>query len=265
MPRSILIPLPSYGFGPTESAVPWKKLRAAGHATVFATPEGKPATADRRMVTGQELPWFFRASLRAEPAAVRCYSEMAASAEFLNPLPYARIEPEKHDALLLPGGHDKGMREYLESPVLQKCVAHFFDQTKPVGAICHGTLLAARSLSASPDPARAGQVALGRKTTGLTRNQEWVAYQLTRAWLGDYYRTYEQYMADELVSRLRSPADYFRAPGYPIPLRRDSDAHPGSGFTVRDGHYLSARWPGDAHRFGLEFVRLIEEASRAAV
>jgi hypothetical protein len=31
------------------------------------------------------------------------------------------------------------------------------------------------------------------------------------------------------------------------------------GFTVRDGHYLSARWPGDAHRFASEFAAMIAE------
>jgi hypothetical protein len=29
------------------------------------------------------------------------------------------------------------------------------------------------------------------------------------------------------------------------------------GFTVRDGEYLSARWPGDAHRFAAEFAAMI--------
>jgi hypothetical protein len=32
-------------------------------------------------------------------------------------------------------------------------------------------------------------------------------------------------------------------------LRRDSDTDPSAGFVVRDGNYISARWPGDAHRF----------------
>jgi hypothetical protein len=27
--------------------------------------------------------------------------------------------------------------------------------------------------------------------------------------------------------------------------------------TVRDGYYLSARWPGDAHRFASEFAAMI--------
>ena len=31
------------------------------------------------------------------------------------------------------------------------------------------------------------------------------------------------------------------------------------GFTVRDGQYLSARWPGDAHRFAVEFWGMVIE------
>lgn len=254
----ILIPLPHYGFDPTESSIPWKKLVLAGHRIVFATPDGKPASADIRMVTGQDLPLLLRSSLMAQPEAVATYREMAASTEFQNPISYDQIHPEEFDALLLPGGHDKGMRNYLESPVLQRSVAYFFDHDLPVGAICHGTLLAARTRSESPE--RLGKSVLwGRKTTGLTHNQELVAFNLTRAWLGDYYRTYEIPMADELISNLRQASDYSAGPGTPIPLKRDSDANLRPGFTVRDGHYLSARWPGDAHKFGIEFVQMIEE------
>lgn len=250
---TVLIPLPHYGFDPTEAAVPWKKLIAAGHSTVFATPAGKPASADACMVTGERLPAFLRGTLRAEPEAVSFYREMEASPPFQNPISYADIRPGSFGALLLPGGHDKGMREYLESPLLQAAVAHFFDQGKPVAAICHGTLLAARARSE-----RTGQSVLrGRKTTGLTRNQEKVAYWLTRAWLGDYYRTYPTYMADELVCNLAAPTDYSRGPGFPIPFGRDSDKNLKPGFTVRDGNYLSARWPGDAYKFAREFVLLL--------
>ena len=153
------------------------------------------------------------------------------------------------------GGHDKGMRVYLESAALHKAVAYFFDNNKPVAAICHGTLLAARSISSLTGKS----VLYGRKTTGLTRNQEWVAYQLTRAWLGDYYRTYATPMAEELISFLRSSSDYDAGPGTPIPMGRDSDKNLKPGFTVRDGFYLSARWPGDAHKFGNEFVQMLQE------
>ncbi len=43
----------------------------------------------------------------------------------------------------------------------------------------------------------------------------------------------------------------------PLPLKRDSLEHPEHGFCVRDGNYLSARWPGDAHRFALELVAML--------
>lgn len=255
--KTVLIPLPSYGFDPTESAVPWSKLVKAGHRIVFATPDGQPAAADRRMLTGQDLPRILKKSLMAEPEAIALYERMRASPEFQRPITYAQIQPEAYDLLLLPGGHDKGMRVYLESAELQRAVAWFFDHDQPVAAICHGTLLAARTTSLE-DPVRRGKSVLwGRKTTGLTRNQEMVAYWLTRSRLGDYYRTYAVPMADELKSRLRSPRDYAAGPGWPIPMSRDSDARLCHGFVVRDGNYLSARWPGDAHRFGEAAVALL--------
>ncbi len=258
-PRTILMPLPSYGFDPTESSIPWKKLVTAGHRVVFATPAGAPAEADRRMLTGEGLPALFRRSLMATPEAAALYGEMSASEGFSRPVSYEQIRSGEHDALVLPGGHDKGMRVYLESPVLRGKVAWFFDHDRPVGAICHGTLLAGRAQSG--EVSRAGKSVLwGRRTTGLTRRQEMIAYYITRSRLGDYYRTYPVPMADELISFLRDPGDYSPGPGYPIPLRRDSDRNLAPGFTVRDGLYLSARWPGDAHRFAADFLGILAEA-----
>ena len=253
MAPKILIPLPQYGFDPTEAAVPWSRLVLTGCRPVFATPNGKPAEADRRMLTGIDLPALFRKTLMAQPEAVALYGKMAASEEFKTPLSYDQIHGSEFDALLLPGGHDKGMRPYLENSVLQEQVAQFFENNKPVGAICHGTLLAARSQSALTGHS----VLWGRKTTGLTRNQEIIAYFITRFSLGNYYRTYETPMADDLVSHLKSPEDFDPGPGWPIPLTRDSEKNLKVGFTVRDGNYLSARWPGDAFKFAAEFVNLL--------
>jgi putative intracellular protease/amidase len=257
MSKTVLMPLPNYGFDPTESAVPWRALVRAGHRIVFATPDGERAQADARMVTGRDLPRLLRKSLMARADDIAVYHEMEESDAFGRPIEYEKIQPDEYDALVLTGGHDKGMRPYLESPVLHLVVAHFFDRNKPVGAICHGTLLAARSQSI--DPAGRGRSVLwGRRTTGLTRNQEMAAYWLTRATLGDYYRTYEMPMMDDLVSHLRSPTDYTPGPGRPVPMVRDTEENP-NGFTVRDGNYVSARWPGDAHAFAREIVEMLSE------
>jgi len=256
----ILIPLPRYGFDPTEAGVPWTFLRAAGHDTTFATPDGQPAQADRRMVTGEGLGVLSR-TLRADANGRRAYEEMAASEAFTHPVSYEAIG-ECFDALLLPGGHDKGMREYLDSPILQATIAAFFQADRPVAAICHGTLLVARSLR--PDTGKS--VLFGRRTTGLTRGQELTAFWLTRSWLGDYYRTYPEKdvpgrrvtMEDDLRTHLARPEDFVRGPGWPIPSGRDTPTNLSAGFSVRDGNYLSARWPGDAHRFATDLVALLK-------
>jgi protease I len=63
---------------------------------------------------------------------------------------------------------------------------------------------------------------------------ELTAWRLTRLYLGDYYRTYATTVEDEVRSVLARSEDFIRGP---LPLRRDSAARLGVGFTVRDGHY----------------------------
>ena len=54
----ILFPLPDEDFDPTESAIPWAALTAAGHEVAFATPSGQPARADPRILSGKGFgPW----------------------------------------------------------------------------------------------------------------------------------------------------------------------------------------------------------------
>ena len=248
----ILMPLPARDFDPTETGVPWRILTERGHELVFATPTGEPGEADPLMVTGKGL-GPLAPFLRANADGRAAHAAMAASAAFRTPLPYAAIRAEDFDAILLPGGHAKGMRPYLESQVLQGHVAAFFASAKPVGAICHGVLLAARSKTP------AGKSVLhSRKTTALTRQMEMTAWRLTALHLGDYYRTYPVTVEDEVRAALKQPGDF--AVG-PPPLLRDSLAHPERGFTVRDQNYLSARWPGDAHRFAMEFDDLLRDTN----
>jgi protease I len=242
------MPIPSTDFDPTETGVPFAILEAAGHRVVMATPDGRPGAADPIMVTGKGL-GILAPVLRANADGRSAYEAMTARAAFLSPFRWDGIRADDFDALLLPGGHAKGMRPYLESPTLQAATAAFFAAGKPVAAICHGTLLAARSKAANGK-----SVLYGRKTTGLTRAQEMLAWRLTAAWMGDYYRTYPTPLETEVRSLLARPEDFETGPSSVL---RDSLAHLERGFTLRDGNYLSARWPGDAHRFGTEFVDLL--------
>lgn len=251
--HQIVMPLPSEGFDPTEVAVPWSILRKAGHRILIATPDGKIPRADPRMVTGEGLR-LFKDQLMADANGRRAYDELTDSGAFNAPLMWSDLIPEQNDALLLPGGHAQGMRPYLESPILQALVGRMFADQRPVAAICHGVVLAARSRF----PGSHRSVLYGRKTTALTRPQEMLAYHLTRGYLGTYYRTYpETTVEEEVISVLAAPEDFERGHGWVPPTTRDSPSNLDAGFIVRDGTYLSARWPGDAHLFGQTFARML--------
>ena len=243
----ILIPIPNTDFDPTEVAVPWKILRDAGHTFVFATPDGRPGSADPRMLTGKGL-GIFAPALTADDNGRKAYKELEENHEFQHPIAYGEIDTEGFQALLLPGGHAPGMKPYLESDILQSKVIEFFQQAKPVGAICHGVLLAARSCDG---PGRS--VLFGKKTTALLKRMELGAWTLS-GWLKSYYRTYPKTVEDEVKEALASPEDFVKGP---MSVTRDSLENLAAGFTVLDGRYLSARWPGDAHRFGIELAKLL--------
>lgn len=254
--KRILIPLPSYGFDPTEVAIPWKLLSQAGLEIVFATPAGLKASPDERMLRGNNL-GVWKSILQARQDAVDACVEMESSQAFCNPSKYDDVHESNFDALMLPGGHDKGVKEYLESEVLQSAVVDFFTAQKPVGAICHGVVLAARSIS--PETKRS--VIYDYKTTALLRSQELLGYNLTRLWLSDYYLTYpETTVEDEVKSVLSQQENFIKGPS---PLLRDSHNKLERGFFVRDRGYLSARWPGDAYNFSFEFVQMINGPSIA--
>ena len=244
----ILMPLPRRDYDPTETSVPWFELTQRGHQVCFATPDGTVAEADSRMVEGSGLgPW--KSLLRADANGRARHSAMIEDPTFKQPWSYQRAVSEHTDGLVLPGGHAPGMREYLESGAVQDIVKSAFERDIPIGAICHGVIVAARSKLES------GQsVLFGRKTTALTQSLELTGWILTAAWLGNYYRTYPETVQSEVTAVLADPTHF---EGGPLAIMRDSPNRLNRGFTVRDGNYLSARWPGDAHRFAVEYADML--------
>ena len=252
--KRILIPLPSYGFDPTEVAIPWKLISEKDIEIIFTTPEGKKGVADKLMLKGKKL-GIWKTILRAKKDAVDAYHQMEKSESFCNPLKYTDVQEKSFDAIILPGGHDKGVKKYLESIILQQLVVDFFKAKKTVGAICHGVVLAARSIDSNTNKS----VIHDYKTTALLKTQELLAYNLTKLWLNDYYLTYPgNTVEDEVKSVLIDPNNFIKGTS---PLLRDNLNHLERGFTVKDRNYLSARWPGDVYNFSLEFIKMVQDSS----
>jgi len=248
MLKKIVIPLPRQHFDPTEVAIPWKILTQNQVQVIFSTPDGKMPFCDERMLTGKGL-GVFGPLLKADKNARTTYDELLKYDGFINPLRWSDILNWEFDGLLLPGGHDKGMREYLESEALQKIVSIYFESERPVGAICHGTVLVARSKGKNGK-----SVLFGRKTTALLCSQEILAWALTFIWCNDYYRTYSITVEEEVKAALGDAADFIKGS---LPIFRDSPQKSNRGFALQDRNYISARWPGDAHAFANKFLEIL--------
>ena len=240
----VLMPLPDTDFDVTEVAVPWRLLRDAGHDIVFATERGGSApAADQRLLDG-----VIFGQLGAEPEPIAFYRQLIEDQAYRSPLAWGSLDVAAFDGLLLPGGHAPGMRQYLGSAVLQKQVAAFWATDRPVGAICHGVLVLARTT----DPATGRSVLGDRRTTCLPKYMERSAYLATAWRLGRYYRTYPAYVQDEVTAALDDPGQFERGPIELSKRGTADDDRP--AFVVEDGRYVSARWPGDAYLFAKRFL-----------
>ena len=250
--KKVLMPLPSYGFDPTEASIPWRQLTNEGYKVVFATPDKSYGQGDSLMITGKGL-GIWKTLLKAREDAVIAYNDMIASEEFKNPKSYSELCVEDYLGLILPGGHDKGMKEYLESHSLQKTVVEFFRKRKPIGAICHGLVLAARSIDTETNES----VIADYKVTSLLKSQEMLAYNITKFWLKDYYLTYPGLtVEDEVKSVLYKKENFLKGS---LPILRDSPEKIERGFTVKDRNFVSSRWPGDVYRFTSACIELFND------
>jgi putative intracellular protease/amidase len=120
------------------------------------------------------------------------YNTMAKSEEMQKPLSWSSPDftLDAFDLVLFPGGHDKAVRQIIDSTRVHELVLKLFPQTKKPGnkavaAICHGVMV----LSESKD--NNGESAIRNcTTTTLPAGMESGIYWATRAFLGDYYKTY---------------------------------------------------------------------------
>ena len=231
----IAVPLPDTDFDVTEVAVPFELWTEAGHEVVFLTEAGRAPACDPLLLSG-----VLFGQLGAEPEPKAFYEAMTRAPSFERPERWDALVPGSFDALHLSGGHAPGMRQYLGNAALASSVAAFAATEKPLSAICHGVLVLARAQRGDGK-----SVLFGKRTTCLPKYMERTAYYLTAWKLGRYYRTYDAYVEDEVKAALAKETDFVLGPR--ALTKRGTRTDDTAAFVVEDGHYVSARWPGDAY------------------
>jgi putative intracellular protease/amidase len=101
------------------------------------------------------------------------------------------------DLVFLPGGHEKSVRQIIDSKEVHRHLVDYFPKTrrqhddgsttpaKIVGAVCHGVMVLSEAKDAQGQSPIRDCV-----TTALPARFEQLAFWGTRAFLGDYYKTY---------------------------------------------------------------------------
>ena len=224
--KKAIIPIPDKDFDTTEVSITWKILKENKIDIIFATENGIVGETDPLLLTG-----VIFGQLGAKKDAIDAYHLMQKSNEFLHPIKYDEINPSDYDLLFLPGGHAKGMRQYLENKTLQNKIVDFFHLNKLVGSVCHGSLLLARSI----DEKTSKSIVHNYNFTGLTK---WK--------LDDYYKTYEAYLQDEVETFLANKSQFKTGFNSFIP------------FFVEDRNLLSARWPNDVKLLANKLVEKLK-------
>lgn len=237
----VLIPLPDNDFDTTEAAVSWKTFVDNGCEVTFATEHGRVAACDQRLLSSG---WFN--PLPAGPAAVAAYEEMISTDAFRSPITYRDIKADHFDAVHLSGGHAQGMRQYLDSTVLQRSVVDFVQAGKLVGAICHGVLVPARAI----DPSTGKSVLDGHRATTLTLPLEKWAIRTTFFRVGRRYRTYWKYTETEVRQAVGAGGSILRGESIESP------------FVVDDGQFVTGRYPLDVPLYAQTFVKKLTAVPR---
>ncbi|MDB5283303.1 MAG: hypothetical protein JWO06_2378 [Bacteroidota bacterium] len=236
--KKILIPLPYNDFDLTEVSVPWKLLTQQNHTLIFAIENGTRAHCDPKLIKG-----VIFGQLGADKEAIAFYREMESSPGFLHPIKYSQVNAADYDMLHLPGGHAPGMKQYLENKILQQKVLDFFKLKKPVGSICHGAVVLARTIN----PETQKSVIYNYKLTGLIKSLEKLAYYITAWKLGKYYRTYPLYVEDEVKNALIDAANF------------QHGQSPFKPYVCVDGNLITARWPKDAYVYAQKLIERIKD------
>ncbi|KIN01108.1 hypothetical protein OIDMADRAFT_103782 [Oidiodendron maius Zn] len=244
----VLIPMADYGHDPTETAVPYTAFKKAGFEVQFATETGRAPECDKKMLQGvtQKL-------LGATKSVVDVYNQMSKTPEFQKPLSWTSSDfsLDAYNLVFLPGGHEKGVRQLIDSPVIQKHLSSYFPATikpssKTVAAVCHGVMVL--SETKGPD----GKSVIHEcVTTALPARFEQVAFWGTRAFLGDYYKTYGA-GSDDVEKSVRKQLDDSKTQ-YKNSLSM-------SPFVVLDEkyNYVSARFPPDAQLLAEKIIELVK-------
>ncbi|GEO06601.1 dimethylallyltransferase [Adhaeribacter aerolatus] len=150
------------GFWIEEFAAPYYKLADAGVDITIASPKGGQPPIDPK----SEEP-----DAQTE-ATKRYYQDKALQEKLSRTKKLSEVKAADFDAVFYPGGHGP-LWDLATDQDSIKLIEEFYQQQKPVAAVCHGPAVLTRAKAPTGEP-----LVKGKKVAGFTNSEE-AAVQLT--------------------------------------------------------------------------------------
>ncbi|SFR56787.1 Putative intracellular protease/amidase [Pseudidiomarina maritima] len=144
------------GFWAEEFAAPYYAFKDAGAEVVLASPKGGQPPID---------PNSEQADAQTN-ATVRLFEDEAAMTQLANTLKLSDVTADEFDAIFYPGGHGP-LWDLSQDPLSIGLIQQFWEQDKPVAAVCHAPAVLVNAKTPAGDP-----IVKGRKVSGFTNSEE---------------------------------------------------------------------------------------------
>lgn len=144
------------GFWAEEFAAPYYAFKDAGAEVVLASPNGGQPPID---------PNSQQAAAQTNET-VRLFEDEAALEQLANTLQLSQVTAEGFDAIFYPGGHGP-LWDLSEDPLSIGLIQQFWEQDKPVAAVCHAPAVLVHAKTPAGKP-----LVAGRKVSAFTNSEE---------------------------------------------------------------------------------------------
>ncbi|RUO42218.1 type 1 glutamine amidotransferase domain-containing protein [Pseudidiomarina aestuarii] len=144
------------GFWAEEFAAPYYAFKDAGAEITLASPTGGQPPID---------PNSQQADAQTN-ATVRLFEDEAALDQLATTLKLSEVDAKEFDAVFYPGGHGP-LWDLVDNKESIRLIENFWQQDKPVAAVCHAPAVLVNAKASSGEP-----LVKGRKVSGFTNSEE---------------------------------------------------------------------------------------------
>lgn len=138
-----------------EFTDPYYEFIDKGYKIQLASPLGGEPPIDPRSLLTENL----------TPPNRRFHEDQQVQEAFKNTLPLSEVDADEYDAVFYPGGHGP-MWDLAEDERNADLLLRFYEQEKPIGAVCHGPAAFLKAADRKPEMLK------GKKVTAFSNMEE---------------------------------------------------------------------------------------------